>query len=75
MPLNESAQYLELQVWYPEETLAISEGDNGYRYQIGLAPEGQTDNSESRVVGSNKNSLTVESLGSRADALLLPVPL
>lgn len=75
VPLNESAQYLELQVWYPEETLAISEGDNGYRYQIGLAPEGQTDNNESRVVGSNKNSLTVESLGSRADALPLPVPL
>jgi hypothetical protein len=75
VPLTESAKYLELQVWYPEHILTIREGDKGYRYQIELAPEGETDGRESRVVGSNKNSLTVESLGGRADALQLPVPL
>ncbi|WP_349971119.1 toxin VasX [Pseudomonas caspiana] len=75
VPLTEGAKYLELQVWYPEHILTIREGDQGYRYQIELTPEGDTDGSESRVVGSSKNSLTVESLGSRADALQLPVPL
>lgn len=75
VPLTESAKYLELQVWYPEHILTIREGDQGYRYQIELIPEGESDGSESRVVGSSKNSLTVESLGGRADALQLPVPL
>jgi hypothetical protein len=75
VPLTESAQYLELQVWYSAQTLLIREGDKGYRYQIELTPEGEADRSESRVVGSSKNSLTVESLGGRADALLLPLPL
>ncbi|WP_122663920.1 toxin VasX [Pseudomonas viridiflava] len=75
VPLTESAQYLELQVWYSAQTLPIREGDKGYRYQIELIPEGETDGSESRVVGANLNSLTVESLGGRADALLLPLPL
>jgi hypothetical protein len=75
VPLSNNAQYLELQVWYPTETLAIRPGDNGYRYQIELAPEGVSDNSESRVVGSIKNSLQVETLGGREDAALLPVPL
>ncbi|WP_050507678.1 hypothetical protein [Pseudomonas syringae] len=75
VPLTESTQYLELQVWYSAQTLTIREGDKGFRYQMGLVPEGETDGSDSRVVGANKNSLTVESLGSRADALLLPVPL
>lgn len=75
VPLTESAKYLELQVWYPKHILTIREGDQGYRYQIELTPEGESDGSESRVVGSSKNSLTVESLGGRADALQLPVPL
>jgi|GEM_PF-1973139 len=75
VPLTESTQYLELQVWYSAQTLTIRDGDKGFRYQMELVPEGETDGSDSRVVGSNKNSLAVESLGSRADALLLPVPL
>lgn len=75
VPLNESAQYLELQVWYSPETLAIRDGDKGYRFQIELVPEGQTDNSDSRVVGLNESPMIVESLGGRKDAVLLPIPL
>jgi len=74
VPLDESAHYLELQVWYAPETLAIREGDNGYRFQIELTQEGQTDNGESRIVSANKGSLEVETLGGRDDALILPVP-
>lgn len=75
VPLNRNAEYLELQVWYSEETLAVRNGDSGYRYQIELIQEGASDNSDSRVVGSSKNSLEVESLGGRAEAALIPVPL
>jgi len=75
VPLDESAHYLELQVWYGEETLAIREGDNGYRFQIELTQEGQTDNRESRIVSTNKDSLEVEILGGRDEAITLPVPL
>jgi hypothetical protein len=75
VPLSEKAQYLELQLWYPETILAIRKDDNGYRYQIELVPEGEADGSDNRVVGSSKNSLTVESLGNRGDALQLPVPI
>ncbi|MCD5979480.1 T6SS effector BTH_I2691 family protein [Pseudomonas quasicaspiana] len=75
VPLNKSAEYLELQVWYSEETLAVRNGDSGYRYQIELVHEGASDNSDSRVVGSSKNSLEVESLGGRAEAALIPVPM
>lgn len=75
VPLSEKAQYLELQLWYPETLLAIRESDNGYRYQIELVPGGEADGSDNRVVGSSKNSLTVESLGDRGGALQLPVPI
>lgn len=75
VPLGEDAQYLELQVWYAPETIAIREGDNGYRFQIELVKGGQIDNSESRVVGTNKGSLEIETLGGRDEALALPVPI
>ncbi|MCQ3001617.1 hypothetical protein NLO98_17845 [Pseudomonas syringae] len=75
VPLGENAQYVELQIWYSTETLAAREGDKGYRYQIELAPEGESDNSDSRVIGSAKKRLEVECLGGRDEATLLPVPL
>lgn len=73
--MSNTAQYLELQVWYPTDTLSTSEGDKGFRYQIELTAEGASDNSDSRVVTTNKTSLQVESLGGRDQAALLPVPL
>jgi hypothetical protein len=75
LPVGENARYLELQVWYPAEILTVRESDKGYRYQIALAIEGQSDNGESRVVGSNENSLQVESLGGRHEGVKLPIPL
>ena len=74
VPLDEDVQYLELQVWYAPETIAIREGDKGFRFQVELAKGGQTDNSESRVVGTNKGSLEVETLGGRDEAVTLPIP-
>ena len=74
VPLDEKAQYLELQVWYPEEILASGEGDRGYRYQLKLDEQGVKDPKDTRVSSLDTSTLQVQTLGGREDALALPIP-
>ncbi len=74
VPLDEKAQYLELQVWYPEEILSSGEGDRGYRYQLELDEQGVKDQKDTRMSGLDTSTLQVQTLGGREDAIVLPIP-
>jgi len=75
VPVDEKAKYLEVQIWYPVEILAPRSDDKGYRFQLELLPSGAYDNSESRLLGATKGSISVEKLGGRGDGVMLPIPL
>lgn len=74
IPVDEKAKYLEVQIWYPEATLAKREGDKGYRFQVEVVPGGAYDNQGSRLLGLANGALQVEQLGSRGDGAILPIP-
>lgn len=74
VPLNEKAQYLELQVWYPEEILSPGDGDRGYRYQLELDEQGVKDQKDTRVSSLDTSTLQIQTLGGREDAIALPIP-
>jgi hypothetical protein len=74
VPLDEKAQYLELQVWYPEEILTSGEGDRGYRYQLELDEQGVKNQKDTRVSSLDTSTLQVQTLGGRESAIVLPMP-
>ncbi|MGF6207841.1 hypothetical protein [Pseudomonas frederiksbergensis] len=73
VPLTKEAQNIEVQIWYPTETLATGEGDRGYRYQLELSEEGVKDQKDTRISALDKSSLVVQQLGGRENAAVLPI--
>jgi hypothetical protein len=74
VPLAEDAQYLELQVWYPPEILTSGEGDRCYRFQLELDNDGIVDQKDTLISSLNTNSLSVQKLGGRDQAVAVLVP-
>jgi hypothetical protein len=75
IPVDEKAKYLEVQIWYPEASLATREGDKGYRFQVELVSGGAYDNQGSRLLGAASGALQVQHLGGRGEGAILPIPL
>ena len=74
VPLTEEAQFIEMQVWYAPEILASSEGDRGYRFQLELEKEGVINEEDTRFNSLSANSLQIETLGGRENAIALLMP-
>lgn len=73
VPLPEQAQYLELQLWYSTDLLSAGVDDRGYRYQLELIKEGQSDQKDSRLSSLDSSTLQIQTLGGRAQGIELPV--
>jgi len=74
VPLDADAQFVEAQVWYPVEVLAMAEGDRGFRFQLKLEEKGVTDEKDTLVSSLDTNKIQVQALGGRDNAITLAVP-
>lgn len=68
VPLNRSARYIELQVWYPQDLIAKNPESDGYAYQIELSKEANTAGD-----GLLFSTLAIKKL-TRSAALTLEIP-
>jgi hypothetical protein len=68
VPLEAEAEYIEVQVWYPQSFFAESPLDDGYVYQNGIGPK-----SETTVDGLMINTSEIKTLR-RSDAFRLELP-
>ena len=71
IPITDNAEYLEFQVWYPTAILPVKDDDKGYRYQIELKAEGLSESNSHTP--SDGSVLSVEGLGGRTEAAILPI--
>ncbi|MFJ2483622.1 toxin VasX [Pseudomonas sp. NPDC087598] len=67
IPVDKSADFIELQIWYPTQILAAGTEDNGYLYQLELDKSGN-----SSIDGLSVTELQVKS-SSRTGAMILAV--
>ena len=73
VPLDADAQFVEAQVWYPVEVLAMVEGDRGFRFQLELKEQGVTDEKDTLVSSWDTTNIQVQTLGDRDKAITLAV--
>lgn len=67
VPVSESADFIELQIWYPSKVLNPGADDRGYLYQLELDAEGKT-----KTDGLSTSQLEVKKTN-RNDALILAI--
>lgn len=67
VPVSESADFIELQIWYPTQILATGTEDQGYLYQLELEAMGKT-----AADGLSTTQLQVKS-SNRTGAMILAV--
>ncbi|GAB7531755.1 hypothetical protein PS3A_41690 [Pseudomonas sp. 3A(2025)] len=69
VPLDQNAQFLEFQIWYPLDLLHASPQDSGYLYQIELSEEGK-----STLDGLSKTELPVKNKNREGAVQLFMIP-
>ncbi len=69
VPLDQEAQFLEFQIWYPQDLLHPSSQDTGYLYQIKLSEQGASSSD-----GLSKTELNVRDESKKEATQLFMIP-